>query len=81
MKKKLIITLIFVFIPNTYLYANENDCLNFKKFSINYMKCKANKVKEGTISVGKKIIKDTKDYQKKEWSKEKDKIDKIKEKF
>ena len=81
MKKKFIITLIFTFIPNICLYANEDNCLNFKKFSVNYMKCKANKIKESTISAGKNIIKDTKDYQKKEWTKEKDKIDKLKEKF
>ncbi len=59
-------------------FANTNICNEFKKFSIEYLKCKGNIIKDKTISTGQNIIKDTKDYQNKEWSKEKGKIDKIK---
>ena len=46
-----------------------------------YLKCKGNTIKEKTISAGQNIIKDTKDYQNKEWSEEKDKLLKTKEKI
>ena len=42
--------------------------------------CKSSSIKNKTISVGKNIVKDTKNYQKKEWSAEKEKLDKIKKK-
>ena len=71
--------LFFVFL-NFYSIslANTNICNEFKKFSVEYLKCKGNIIKDKTISTGQNIIKDTKDYQNKEWSKEKGKIDKIK---
>ena len=43
-------------------------------------KCKGNMIKDKTISTGQNIIKDTKDYQNKEWSEEKKKWIKVKEK-
>ena len=61
-------------------FANNKDCEEFKKFSVKYFKCKGNIVKDKTISTGQNIIKDTKDYQNKEWSEEKEKIDKAKDK-
>ena len=74
----------FAFLIITYTYPNsfaDNiDCKNFKKFSVEYFKCKGNIVKDKTISAGQNIIKDTKDYQDKEWSEEKEKINKAKEK-
>ena len=48
---------------------------------IEFLKCKGNLVKEKTVSTGKNIIKDTKDYQNKEWSEEKKKIIKTKDKI
>ena len=45
------------------------------------MKCKANSMKNKTISAGKNLIEDTKDYQKKEWSDEKKKLNKVKDKI
>ena len=65
MKKK--IFFIFIFLINTIsnVYAENKDCKDLKKFSIEYFKCKGNIVKDKTISAGKNIIKDTKDYQKK----------------
>ena len=44
------------------------------------MSCKGNLVKNKTISFGKNFVEDTKNYQKKEWSKEKDKLKNLKEK-
>ena len=51
-----------------------------KKFSVNYMKCKANLIKNKTVSAGKNFIDDTKNYQNKEWSNEKTKLNNLKEK-
>ena len=75
---------MFVFIiisQNTFSLAAQNDCNEFKKFSMEYFKCKGNIIKEKTISAGQNIIKDTKDFQNKEWSEEKDKLLKTKEKI
>ena len=65
----------------TNSYANNSNCKNFKKFSVEYFKCKGNLVKDKTISAGQNIIKDTKDYQNEEWSEEKKKIEKTKKKI
>ena len=66
---------------HTNSYADNSNCKNFKKFSVEYFKCKGNLVKDKTISAGQNIIKDTKDYQNKEWSEEKKKIKKNKKKI
>jgi len=81
MKKK--IFFIFIFLINTISngYADNKDCKDLKKFSIEYFKCKGNIVKDKTISAGQNIIKDTKDYQNKEWSEEKEKMNKTKDKI
>jgi hypothetical protein len=65
---------------HTNSYANNSNCKNFKKFSVEYFKCKGNLVKDKTIYAGQNIIKDTKDYQNKEWSEEKKKINDVKKK-
>ena len=79
-KKKIFFIILFLFNLDAISFANNNDCKDFKKFSLEYVKCKGNIVKDKTISAGQNIIKDTKDYQNKEWSKEKTKIDKVKDK-
>ena len=66
---------------HTNSYADNSNCKNFKKFSVEYFKCKGNLVKDKTISAGQNIIKDTKDYQNEEWSEEKKKIEKTKKKI
>ena len=81
MKKIIFLTILFLLNINSYSFANNNDCKEFRRFSLDYFKCKGNIVKEKTISAGQNLIKDTKDYQKKEWSKEKKKINKVKEKI
>ena len=62
-------------------YYNELNCNEFKKLSSNYMKCKANLIKDKTVSAGKNFIDDTKNYQNKEWSDEKSKLNSLKEKI
>ena len=81
MKKIIFLTTLFFMNMNFYSFANSNDCKEFKKFSVDYFKCKGNIIKEKTVTAGQNIIKDTKNYQKKEWSEEKKKMDKAKEKI
>ena len=80
--RNLILTVtLFCLNFNTYSFSNEINCDEFKKFSVNYMSCKANLIKNKTVSVGKNFVEDTKSYQKKEWSKEKEKLKNLKEKI
>ena len=80
MKKKFLIFITFLFCFNSYSFSNELYCNEFKKFSVNYMKCKANVIKNKTISSGKNFMDDTKKFQNKEWSDEKSKLNNLKEK-
>ena len=77
--------IIFIYLISTIIdsngFANSKNCKEFKKFSVEYFKCKGNMIKDKTISVGQNIIKGTKDYQNKEWSEEKEKIIKTKDKI
>ena len=81
MKIFILFTLFFIININSKSFANLQNCNEFKKFSIDYLKCKGNKIKEKTISTGQNIIKDTKDYQNKKWSEEKEKMNKVKDKI
>ena len=81
MKKIIFFIFLILSTLNTNGFTNSKDCKEFKKFSVKYFKCKGNKIKDKTISTGKNIIKDTKDYQNNEWSKEIEKVDKAKEKI
>tara|TARA_B100000941_G_C28369548_1_gene481398 strand:- start:565 stop:819 length:255 start_codon:yes stop_codon:yes gene_type:complete len=80
MKNLFLIIILFCLNLNTYSFSNEVNCDEFKKFSINFMTCKANLMKNKTLSGSKKFLEDTKNYQNKEWSKEKDKLNDLKEK-
>ena len=73
MKKIFFLLILFFFNKETMSFAEIADCNEFKKFSVEYIKCKGNLVKDKTISAAQNIIKDTKDYQNKEWSEEKKK--------
>ena len=54
MKKVLItIGLMLCFIGSSY--SNETKCNDFKKFSKEYLKCKADKIKKGTINKANEI--------------------------
>ena len=81
MKKIIFIFITFLLSLNTYSFSNELNCDEFKKLSVNYMKCKANLIKDKTVSAGKNFIDDTKNYQNKEWSDEKNKLNNLKEKL
>ena len=79
--KKITFLYLILAIINSNGFASSNVCKEFKKFSVEYFKCKGNIVKDKTISAGQNIIKDTKDYQNEEWSEEKKKIEKTKKKI
>ena len=81
MKKIILLTFFILININSKSLANDNNCKEFKKFSINYFKCKGDIIKDKTISTGQNIIKDTKDFQNKKWSKEKEKVNKAKDKI
>ena len=81
MRKLILITAMFCLNFSTYSFSNEVDCGEFKKLTISYMSCKANLIKNKTVSVGKNFVEETKSYQKKEWSKEKEKLKNLKEKI
>ena len=73
MTNKIFITIFLFLIFIKPVNSNEVNCNEFKKFSVNFMKCKASLLKKKTVSVGKNFVEDTKNYQKKEWSDEKKK--------
>jgi len=73
MKKIIFVITLFILSMNSKSFANNDNCKEFIKFSVEYFKCKGNIIKDKTISTGQNIIKDTKDYQNKEWSEEKKK--------
>ena len=54
MKKFLIIFGLMLFLTN-FAYSNETKCADFKKFSKEYLKCNADKIKKVTIKKAKKI--------------------------
>ena len=81
MKKIIFLTTLFLLNMNYYSFANNNDCKDLNKFSVDYFKCKGNIIKEKTVTAGQNIIKDTKNYQKKEWSEEKNKVKNVKKKI
>ena len=80
MKKNFTFIVFLFVIFNSPVLSNELGCDQFKKFSLDFMKCKANTVKNKTLSAGKSFVEDTKNFQDKEWTEEKKKIDKIKKK-
>tara|TARA_B100001057_G_scaffold470458_1_gene531793 strand:- start:449 stop:667 length:219 start_codon:yes stop_codon:yes gene_type:complete len=71
MKNIIFIVILLSLNFNTHSFSIENDCSEFKKFSVHYMKCKANLIKNKAVSKSKSFVEDTKSFQKKEWSKEK----------
>ena len=71
MRKIILTVTLFCLNFNTYSFSNEINCDEFKKFSISHITCKANLMKNKTLSSGKNFLEDTKNYQNKKWSKEK----------
>ena len=81
MKKIIFLTILSLYSFNFHSLAENNNCSDFNKFSVEYLKCKGNIIKDKTISTGKNIVEDTKKYQSEEWSEEKKKIEKAKDKI
>ena len=52
MKKVLITFGLMLFLTN-FAYSNEAKCTDFKKFSKEYLKCNADKIKKVTIKKAK----------------------------
>ena len=73
------LSIIIFLTTSNAIQANELGCKEFKKFSTEYFKCNAQLIKDKTLSTGKKIIKDTKEFQDKEWSEGKKQIENTKE--
>ena len=58
MKKVLITFGLMLFLTN-FANTNETKCTDFKKFSKEYLKCNADKIKKVTIKKAKEIQKST----------------------
>ena len=58
MKKTLITFGLILFVTN-FAFSNETKCSDLKKFSKEYLKCKADKIKKGTINKANEIKEDT----------------------
>ena len=69
MKKIIFICLFVTLAINTHGIAKENACSEYKKFSPKLIACKAKLLTGKTLSKGKNFINETKEYQKKAWSK------------
>ena len=54
MKKTLITFGLILFVTNV-AFSNETKCSDFKKFSKEYLKCNANKIKKVTINKANEI--------------------------
>ena len=81
MKRLVFLSALLFLNLNPNSFADNNSCKELKKFSVEYFKCKGNIVKDKTITAGQNIIKDTKEFQSKEWSEEKEKMNKTKDKI
>ena len=79
--KKIIFFIIILNLLKMNVHSEEIiDCSKYNKLSKIYLECKTNYIKKKTLSIGKNVVEDTKNYQKKEWSDEKEKLKKMKEK-
>ena len=54
MKKTLITFGLIIFVTN-FAFSNETKCSDFKRFSKEYIKCNADKIKKAAINKTKKI--------------------------
>ena len=53
--EKILITFGLMLFLTNFAYSNETKCADFKKFSKEYLKCNADKIKKVTIKKAKKI--------------------------
>ena len=54
MKKVFIYTIILFFTFTLKVLSDDKQCNDFKKYSVDYMKCKTNQLKIKTLETGKK---------------------------
>ena len=47
---KILITFGLILFATNFAFSNETKCSDFKKFSKEYIKCNANKIKKATIN-------------------------------
>ena len=52
---KILITIGLILFATNFAFSNETKCLDFKKFSKEYIKCNADKIKNTTINKTNKI--------------------------
>ena len=57
--KKILITFCLMLFFTNFSYSNVTNCSDFKKFSKNYLKCNADKIKNGTFKRAKEIKEST----------------------
>ena len=79
--KRLFFFVILLILNMNNVFSDDENCDDLKKFSVEFLKCKGTLAKDKTINTSKNIIKNTKNFQKNEWSEEKKKMIKVKEKF
>ncbi len=53
--KKILITFGLMLFLTNFAYSNETKCADFKKFSKEYLKCNADKIKKVSIKKAKEI--------------------------
>ena len=53
--KKTLITFGLILLLTNFAFSNETKCEDFKKFSKEYIKCNADKIKKATINKTNKI--------------------------
>ena len=62
--KKTLITLSLILFVTNFAFSDETKCSDFKKFSKEYLKCNADKIKKVTIKKAKEIKQGTAKKQK-----------------
>ncbi len=79
--KKIIFLVLLSLTFNHYAISSETSCDQFKKYTSEYFNCKTEIIKNKAISLGKDFVKDTKEYQKKNFEDGKNQIEITKEKI
>ena len=77
--KKITFIMIFIFSLNNHAISDETDCDDFKKYSSEYFSCRTAIIKNKAIAFGNDFLKNTKEYQKKNYKDSKQQIENTKE--
>ena len=80
--KKILVFIIIVNLLTLNSFSVEiKDCSKYSKLSTEYYKCKTNILMKDTKNYTDNFIKNTKNYQEKEWTEEKFKLENTKKKL